>query len=487
MERFKKLYKAVFTVCALCGILLIPGLKAQAVDMTPVTLNEEFTGKLEQGDTVHYYSFTVDKQGYFTISFAPKDITLDPDWGWKVGLYDGDNGKAIAEYTIKNSYTTPKFAFAAGKKLYLQVQASWDFAAPVNQVYAIKIDTVANSAWEKESNDTVASANAVKKNTNYYGNLYHADDADYFKYQVTTDGNQIFTFAPVDMTADPDWGWEIEVYDGSSNEQLLTWETKIKTSFPVMDFKKGTKLLFKIKAKWDLGAPIGQDYSFVVKEKNSSYWEGEDRQTEGSWNSYKRGSKKIVFNKKYNGTLWDAKDQDLYKIVLPKDGLITLTFNPNEVSSSLGWGYKVYLKDASGKDIATQDRVKQKISNQYYLKKGTYYVHLCAEWDLDAPINKMYTLSAAYKSYTPAQVTAVKAKKTVISWKKQKEAEGYEVCYSKNKKFRGSTTVKTTKATTKLTDLKKGTTYYVRVRAYKTTQTKTPVYGAWSSTITIKN
>ena len=79
-----------------------------------------------------------------------------------------------------------------------------------------------------------------------------------------------------------------------------------------------------------------------------------------------------------------------------------------------------------------------------------------------------------------------KKKAFVLKWKKVKDAKGYEVQYALNKKFTKS---KKTKTTTKLTltvkKLKKGKTYYVRIRAYKLNG-KEKVPGKWSTPKSVK-
>lgn len=91
---------------------------------------------------------------------------------------------------------------------------------------------------------------------------------------------------------------------------------------------------------------------------------------------------------------------------------------------------------------------------------------------------------------TPALkgVKNAKGKKAVVTWKKVSGVAGYQVWYSPSKKFKGAkkATVKKGKTVKKtLTKLKKGTTYYVKVRAYKKVGKKT-YYSAWSTVKSVK-
>lgn len=74
----------------------------------------------------------------------------------------------------------------------------------------------------------------------------------------------------------------------------------------------------------------------------------------------------------------------------------------------------------------------------------------------------------------------VKSNKAVIKWKKVKNAKGYQIKISINKKFKKSETRTFNNKSSKL-DIKldKNKTYYIKVRAYKKIN-ETKKYGKWS-------
>lgn len=97
----------------------------------------------------------------------------------------------------------------------------------------------------------------------------------------------------------------------------------------------------------------------------------------------------------------------------------------------------------------------------------------------------------APKKVTISKVSNTRGKKLKVVWKKVKSVSGYQVQIATNKKFtsgKKTYTVKKASATSKtITGLKKKKTYYIRVRAYKTSGSK-KVYGKYSTVkkITIK-
>ena len=95
--------------------------------------------------------------------------------------------------------------------------------------------------------------------------------------------------------------------------------------------------------------------------------------------------------------------------------------------------------------------------------------------------SKTITVTVTPKKQSISLVNKIK-KQLTIKWKKNNKVSGYEVVYSANKKFTGKKTVRKAKTTTsyKIKGLKKGKTYYAKVRSYKTVNGKR-IYGAYST------
>lgn len=86
------------------------------------------------------------------------------------------------------------------------------------------------------------------------------------------------------------------------------------------------------------------------------------------------------------------------------------------------------------------------------------------------------------------KVVNKKGKKVKLSWKKVKNATGYRILYATNKKFsknKKTVVIAKNSATRVIKGLKKGTTYYVKVQAFRKQGTKY-VYGKYSSVKKVK-
>lgn len=107
-------------------------------------------------------------------------------------------------------------------------------------------------------------------------------------------------------------------------------------------------------------------------------------------------------------------------------------------------------------------------------------------------ITKNQTLYAQWTKVTkPKKVGKLTLKSTksgqlTVSYSKVKDAKGYEICYATNKKFKGAKKVTTTAAKQTIKKLKKKTTYYVRVHAYKLDSAGKKVWGDYSAVKSLK-
>ena len=156
-------------------------------------------------------------------------------------------------------------------------------------------------------------------------------------------------------------------------------------------------------------------------------------------------------------------------------------------------GYEIYRSTAKN---GTYQKIKTLSSTSYTDKSvttgKTYYYKIKVYKTISG--KKVYGAysSAVSAKAVPAKTSAALKKesstKLKISWKKVSGASGYEIQYA-TKKDSGYQTLAAIKkgSTTSYTktNLKKGKTYYVKVRAYRTVNGK-KVYGSWSTVKSLK-
>ncbi len=208
----------------------------------------------------------------------------------------------------------------------------------------------------------------------------------------------------------------------------------------------------------------------------------------------------------YDPQTYHENYYDTFKFTVSKKGLFTMELKSTDRDLFTSVEFKVY--NANGYEVRfivspEDDPESGGYIGHFYgsgyfptiLDKGTYY--------LAAQFEKDYTEKADGTTYkfkinidpteTKVETTSIKkltakSKGFKVEWKKT-DSSGYQIQYATDKNFKkgkktvkiasGNTTVKT------ISKLKSKKKYYVRVRAYKTSDGKNS-YSAWSGVKTVK-
>lgn len=167
---------------------------------------------------------------------------------------------------------------------------------------------------------------------------------------------------------------------------------------------------------------------------------------------------------------------------------VTIAWKADQNAAS---GYRIYVKSGRkyvkvGTTKAGTTRFTIKKVKGKSLKPGTTYtVRIASLKKISGKLKevKRITLKTATKPSAPSIYYGKKksSAKAVVKWGRVSGASGYEIQMSTRSKkgFKKIATVKASKASVTKTRLKKGKTYYFRVRAYKNV-TGGKVYGSWS-------
>lgn len=175
---------------------------------------------------------------------------------------------------------------------------------------------------------------------------------------------------------------------------------------------------------------------------------------------------------------------------------ISVTKTYNKTYGDKAFSLKAKLKKGNGKltytssakNVAAVDKNSGKVSI-----KGTgaavITVRAGATSTYKEATAKILVKVKPAKQKTPA-LKVQKGKKLKVSWKKDKNATGYEIQYSTDKKFKNKKVTKSVQmkknktVTATIKKLKAKKQYYVRIRAYKSAKINgknEKLYGAWSS------
>lgn len=124
--------------------------------------------------------------------------------------------------------------------------------------YQFTTTYIKSDYYEKESNDKVATANAITLNASYKGVISHSDDRDMFKFVVPQDGNVTLAMK---QKRDTIWHGQIENSMGEQFGELYSNENGSLTTY----MKKGTYYFVMENHDDSVDVP----YEFSISDRNS--------------------------------------------------------------------------------------------------------------------------------------------------------------------------------------------------------------------------
>lgn len=207
-------------------------------------------------------------------------------------------------------------------------------------------------------------------------------------------------------------------------------------------------------------------------------------ETQDANNDMYSNASPISLKQRYKGALTHNEDVDYYTFEIPATG----TVNYNMVNGA-GDTIKMVIYDSSLNSCYTQNiRSGERGTVPIPLAEGTYYLAL-AKYDDDSVGSYNFALDFIVKvPDTPRIKNAknVSKRKLSVSWNAVDGAEGYEVQYATKSNFKSGVKKADVTGTKKtFTGLKKGKTYYVRVRSYVVVD-GTYKYSKWSTKKAVK-
>ncbi|MBQ7065432.1 MAG: fibronectin type III domain-containing protein [Lachnospiraceae bacterium] len=175
-------------------------------------------------------------------------------------------------------------------------------------------------------------------------------------------------------------------------------------------------------------------------------------------------------------------DTDIYVMNVNKSGYLTMKYSSNVTK------FHMKLVNANGDVTYEQKDIPLGASNyKYFVPKGTYYISFVRGGN---DYTGTYTFSSKFSGMTVTKVKTVKnlkGKKAKLTWSKKSDVNGYQVQVAQNKKFTKGKKSKVVAVSSyshpksyTFTKLKKGKTYYARVRTFKLVNGQR-YYSDWSA------
>lgn len=365
-------------------------LKANAKELK---YGQAVAGSVSGKNDADYYKFKVEQTGCFQLGvyLTGNSLTDDIGHGWNVKIYsETDIYNCIREYdSITSNITTGKMALPKGNYYVVITEQNSEYFPTNNCEYAIKADYTVDSHWETESNNDNRIPTIINVNEQYKGVHNVSDDVDWYKFTTVKDGKFSVTLSVDDSTdvEEINWGWNLTIYD-SSFKEIKKYESVNRTTTTVeLPFEKGT---YYVKVRMQSEYFPCQDCVYGIKVNFS---------TPARWESEKNDEKKfadiIKVNEVWNGSAYNAKDIDWYKVQTTKAGYFQVEFVvPDYVDSEkVSWGWNVTVYDKNSNEIKKLDGVNGKARTVILpYGKDTFYIKVETKSEYFPPTDCDYTL-----------------------------------------------------------------------------------------------
>lgn len=398
-----------------------------------IVTDETYYGTLTSASDTDYFKFTAPDDGYVEINFNSEYEEYDPGKGYIISLYDEKQKYIYSTYVYvgdEETFKTPHFGVVKNAGYFIKIV---DATYLTKKTYNLNVNFIKSDFRESGRGKDFLSADSVGLYDWYYGSTHNASNADYYEFYNNNEGSVPFDFGSVYEDYYAGKGWIVSFYDEKhkfiSSNSYVVGEKNYNAS--LVSLPKG-KVFIKVSSNTYLSTV---DYYFRLGVK-----------------SVKNAKVTAVGNKTYTG-----------KAIKPSPAV-----KVDGVKLEKGTDYTISYSD--NKQIGT---AKITITG-----KGKYKG------------SKTVTFKIIPKKTKVTSLTSPKVKKLKVKYKKVAGVTGYQIKYSTSKKFTKKTTgTVTVKGAGKLSKtigkLKKGKTYYVKVRTYKTVK-GTKYYSGYTAVKKVK-
>ena len=415
-----------------------------------------YYGSISGSKDKDYYKINMSEAGYLKVKFGHKNNGNTASC-YNIVIYNKDNSE-IYKFTntgTDTSYTTCKLGLAAGKYYVCVSQASTLYTGD----YTISMTQKAASGWETENNGDWASADRIEAGKAVKGVITgYTSDEDYYRFTLTKAQYINFSLAH-DKIDDAGRSWYVTLYNANgrrvsrrADDHIYCYAGSTYTESQAVRLSKGT---YYLKVQAYAKNAVEKEYTLCVnkiKNKKTNVTSVKSK----AYNKLKVSWKVVPAVASYEIYRSTKKDGD-YQKVKTIDSVGTSSWTDSSVKTGKTYYYKIktVVKTQDGNQTSGFSNIKS---------------------------------AKAVPSKTTLKAKASDTKNVKLTWSKVKGANGYEIyrSNSKNGKYKKIAAISKGSTTSyKNGKLKKSTTYYYKIRAYRKVDGK-KVYGNYSSVVSVK-
>ncbi len=226
-----------------------------------------------------YYMFRMYEDGFAELKFSHPAVKDKTSVCWQVIFFSEDGTELYSVNSLFTDENNTGSAIGLKKGNYFVLVRNRVYT---DITYTLSISRTSDRSYEKEKNDTMASANAISLNTTVIGSVSSQTstlDKDWFSFNIEKTGCVMIELAHKPFDDDKD-GWNYELYD-SKGEILFSgiskWTDDVVSS-PEIGLGGGT---YYIKIDSEDLYHNDSEYYLSVNFNESDDWESEYNNTFG--------------------------------------------------------------------------------------------------------------------------------------------------------------------------------------------------------------
>jgi len=195
---------------------------------TQMRLNIHITGSIWNSDNVDWYRFELEHPGRVYLTFAHANLETTSIL-WRLDVFDSTENEVMQRLESRGNETSVRSQnmFLAAGIYYIRVMRG-PFANNWNDTeYRLTVNYTQNiGQFEIESNDTTrVAATQMQINAPIIGSIWHGENVDWYRFNVTTSGYFHITFAHANLEVNTIL-WRMDVFDSMENEVIPRFESR---------------------------------------------------------------------------------------------------------------------------------------------------------------------------------------------------------------------------------------------------------------------
>lgn len=237
--------------------------------------------------------------------------------------------------------------------------------------FPVMADDEAAAIKEVESNDTLETADVLPLHTPFTGNLYDAEDMDYFMFTLPVHCVVELNFAidvPVtNSTGCKYWSVDLCTSEGDTVRVFDIDGTKANYHLTTQGLDTGS---YYLRVRSNDSCYCVVPYTLTVNAYNGTGWEGES-------NNSLSTADEMAVNSVMNARMYNGDDIDYYKLTVDSSGKLTVKFEIEPIPANDNEYWQLSLLNEKGEQLLTKAVYGNNTVtalDEYEAEAGTYYI-----------------------------------------------------------------------------------------------------------------